>query len=325
MTEADLSALLGPVRAGNAFEETVERMLTVIKLGLVAPGNRFPPERELATLLGVSRLTLREAIKALQQAGYVESRRGRFGGTFVTYTRPAPDPKEVRRIALEDSDRLTDALTFRLVVETGAAEVLAAQVLAQSRDLSPPVSSSSASADSSSTAAGATSASADTSRAAVVASSASADHASPSTDHASPTADHASPTVDDASPTGGYRSRDVLLARLADVNNATPGDYRRLDTLFHLCIAELTGSSLLAAACTDARMRLNDLLNAIPVLQHNIDHTAEQHTAIAEAILAGDAERARWAVAEHLEGTAALLRGFLADPMPASVAVGRGR
>ena len=332
MTEADLSALLGPVRAGNAFEETVERMLTVIKLGLVAPGNRFPPERELATLLGVSRLTLREAIKALQQAGYVESRRGRFGGTFVTYTRPAPDPKEVRRIALEDSDRLTDALTFRLVVETGAAEVLAAQVLAQSRDLSPPVSSSSASADSSSTAAGATSASADTSRAAVVASSASTDHASPTadhtsptTDHASPTADHTSPTTDHTSPTGGYRSRDVLLARLADVNNATPGDYRRLDTLFHLCIAELTGSSLLAAACTDARMRLNDLLNAIPVLQHNIDHTAEQHTAIAEAILAGDAERARWAVAEHLEGTAALLRGFLADPSPVSLAAGRGR
>ena len=212
MTDADLAALLGPVRAGNAFEETVERLLTVIKLGLVAQGDRFPPERELSGLLGVSRLTLREAIRALQQAGYVESRRGRFGGTFVTYTRPAPDPKEVRRIALEDSDRLTDALTFRLVVETGAAEVLAAQVMAQ-----------------------------------------------PSGDH----------------------GRDTLLGRLEDLNNATPGDYRRLDTLFHLCIAELTGSSLLTAACTNARMRLNDLLNAIPVLQHNIDHTAEQHTAIA--------------------------------------------
>src|SRR5579859_5206596 len=253
MTEADLAALLGPVRAGNAFEETVERMLTVIKLGLVAPGNRFPAERELAGLLGVSRLTLREAIKALQQAGYVESRRGRFGGTFVTYTRPAPDPKEARRIALEDSERLTDALTFRLVVETGAAEVLAQS--------------------------------------------------------------------------DGDRCRDVLLARLEDLNNATPGDYRRLDTLFHLCIAELTGSSLLAAACTDARIRLNDLLNAIPVLQHNIHHTAEQHTAIAEAILAGDPERARAAVAEHLDGTAALLRGFLATPaqppslrVPAAVA-----
>jgi DNA-binding FadR family transcriptional regulator len=244
MTDAGLAALLGPVKAGNAFEETVERLLTVIKLGLVAPGDRFPPERELAALLGVSRLTLREAIKALQQAGFVESRRGRFGGTFVTYTRPDPDPGEARRLALEDPGRLTDALTFRLVVETGAAEVLAAS--------------------------------------------------------------------------GGDHGREVLLARLADLNNATPGDYRRLDTLFHLSIAELTGSGMLTAACTDARMRLNDLLNAIPVLQHNIDHTAEQHTAIAGAILAGDAERARAAVAEHLDGTAALLRGFLATPARAT-------
>jgi DNA-binding FadR family transcriptional regulator len=250
MTGADLAALLGPVRAGNAFEETVERMLTVIKLGLVAPGDRFPPERELAALFGVSRLTLREAIRALQQSGYVQSRRGRFGGTFVTYEPPAPDPGEARRIALEDAGKLTDALTFRQVVETGAAETLA-----QSR---------------------------------------------------------------------GDRGRGVLLARLADLNNATPGDYRRLDTLFHLAIAELTGSSLLTAACTDARMRLNDLLNAIPVLRHNIDHTARQHTAIAEAILAGEPARARRAVAEHLDGTAALLRGFLATPAPGSRPPGAG-
>jgi DNA-binding FadR family transcriptional regulator len=58
-------------------------------------------------------------------------------------------------------------------------------------------------------------------------------------------------------------------------------------------------------------MRLNDFLNAIPVLQRNIDHTAGQHRAIVEAILAGDAIGARSAVAEHQAGTAALLRGFL--------------
>lgn len=239
-SQAQLAALLGPVRAGNAFEETVERLLTVIKLGVVAPGDKFPSERDLAGLLGVSRITLREAIRALQQAGYVESRRGRFGGTFVTHSWPAPDPAEVRRNALEDLDRLTDALTFRMAVETGAA-----QVLAQA---------------------------------------------------------------------GGGWDRDVLLSRLAGVNNASPGDYRRLDTLFHLAIAELTGSASLAAACADVRMRLNDLLNAIPVLQHNIDHTAQQHAAIVEAILANDADRASSAVAEHLDGTAALLRGFLATP-----------
>jgi len=58
-------------------------LLTSIKLGIVTPGDRLPPERELADRLNVSRATLREAIRALQQSGYVESRRSRYGGTFV--------------------------------------------------------------------------------------------------------------------------------------------------------------------------------------------------------------------------------------------------
>jgi DNA-binding FadR family transcriptional regulator len=251
----ELTAVLGPVRAQNAFEETVERLLTVIKLGVVAPGERFPPERELSALLGVSRITLREAIRALQLAGYVESRRGRFGGTFVIATPPAPSAAELRRIAVEDADKINDALTFRMAVEAGAAQVLAQQV--------------------------------GTGRG----SGLGAERRSGGS--------------------GGSPPRVVLLARLAALNEASPEDYRRMDTLFHLSIAELTGSSLLAAACADARMRLNDLLNAIPVLQRNIDHTTAQHTAIVEAILAGDPGGAQRAIAEHLDGTAALLRGFL--------------
>ncbi|MGB6452890.1 MAG: GntR family transcriptional regulator [Streptosporangiaceae bacterium] len=247
----DLTGVLRPVREGNAFEETVERMLTVIKLGLVGPGERFPAERELAAQLGVSRLTLREAIHELHSAGFVSSRRGRFGGTFVTYDRPAPDSGELARLARQDGDKLTDALTFRLAVESGAAEALAVRFAA------------------------AHSGAAETAEAAGAA-------------------------------------REALLARLADVNRANPQDYRRMDTLFHLCIAELTGSSLLATAAADARMRLNDLLNAIPVLPRNSTHAARQHAAIVESVLAGDADRARREVAEHLEGTAALLRGFLA-------------
>lgn len=248
----DLSGVLRPVRQGNAFEETVERLLTVIKLGLVAPGERFPAERDLATQLGISRLTLREAIHELHEAGYVSSRRGRFGGTFVTYSRPSPSSAEVRRLARQEADKLTDALIFRLAVEAGAAEALAVRF---------------------GTAANRT-------------------------------------AVNGTDPQ--RTARDTLLARLAEMNAAGPDEYRRMDTLFHLSIAELTGSSLLATAAADARMRLNDLLNAIPVLPRNIAHSARQHAAIVEAILSGDAERARREVAEHLEGTAALLRGFLA-------------
>ena len=82
MATAD-EAVFRPVRAGNPFEETVERLLQAIKLGVVGPGERLPAERDLAARLNVSRVTLREAIKALTDSGYVESRRGRYGGTFV--------------------------------------------------------------------------------------------------------------------------------------------------------------------------------------------------------------------------------------------------
>lgn len=234
-----LTTVLRPVKAGNAFEETVERLLQAIKLGVVAHGGKLPPERELAVRLGISRVTLREAIRALQDAGYLDVRRGRYGGAFVTYVPPPPGSADLRRaVARMGTDDLADALTFRMAVECGAARVLAGMEL-----------------------------------------------------------------------TGGQR--DTLRRRLADLDAAPLEDYRRLDTAFHLSIAELTGSALLAAACADARLRVGDLLNAIPMLQANLDHAAAQHRAIVAAILDGDPEAAARAMAEHLEGTAALLRGFL--------------
>lgn len=234
-----LLTVLRPVRAGNAFEETVERLLQVIKLGLVT--EKLPPERELAAQLGISRVTLREAIRALQDAGYLSVRRGRYGGAFLTYAPPRPRREDELRRAVVDMGTadLEDALTFRLAVECGAAQVLATVELTGER-------------------------------------------------------------------------RDALRERLHAVNSATPGDYRRLDTAFHLSIAELTGSALLTASCADARLRITDLLDAIPILERNIEHAAVQHAAIVAAILARDPEAARRAVDEHLQGTGALLRGFLA-------------
>ena len=119
------AAVFRAVRTGNAFEETVERLLEGVKLGVYAPGDRLPPERELTRRLGISRITLREALRELAAAGYVETKRGRFGGTFVI--RP-PDPMvhdELTAAARNMGSQLDDALTFRRVVECGAAEMAA--------------------------------------------------------------------------------------------------------------------------------------------------------------------------------------------------------
>ncbi len=59
-------------------------------------------------------------------------------------------------------------------------------------------------------------------------------------------------------------------------------------------------------------MRVTELLDTIPLLEPNLAHSNEQHERIITAILNGNPDAARKAMAEHLDGTASLLRGFLA-------------
>jgi DNA-binding FadR family transcriptional regulator len=67
----------------------------------------------------------------------------------------------------------------------------------------------------------------------------------------------------------------------------------------------------LAGLVADARARINDLLDAIPLLARNLEHSNAQHARVVTAVLIGEPVAARDAMREHLEGTAALLRGFL--------------
>jgi DNA-binding FadR family transcriptional regulator len=232
-------AVFRPVRAGNAFEGTVERLVQAIRLGLVAPGERLPPERELAARLDVSRVTLREAIRALQQAGYVRSQRGRYGGSFVIGAPATPSPQTVTLPAANLADALHDVLTLREVLEVGAAEAAARRPLSDA-------------------------------------------------------------------------DRAHLREHLAAAAAAEHADYRRLDSRLHLAIAEVAGAPSLTAAVVDVRVRMNELLDAIPLLARNIEHSNTQHAAIVGAVLDGDAAAARRLMAEHLDGSASLLRGFLA-------------
>jgi GntR family transcriptional regulator, transcriptional repressor for pyruvate dehydrogenase complex len=106
-----LAAVFEPVHPPTTFEETVERLGTAIRLGLLEPGQRLPPERELSEQLGISRSTLRQAITTLVQSGHLVSLRGRSGGTFVSDCPPLhegngklrPDWREVldQRVAIE--------------------------------------------------------------------------------------------------------------------------------------------------------------------------------------------------------------------------------
>jgi len=228
---------LRPVRAGNGFEEALEQILQVVRLGLVPGGGRLPAERELAALLGISRVTLREVLKVLQEEGLIEARRGRYGGTFVLPRTGPPDGEELRRRVAETD--IEDLLLFREVLESGAAGLCASRGL-------------------------------------------------------------------------DGEGADRLRTALAATHEAPLPDYRRLDTLFHLTLAELSGSPSLASRYASVRAGVNELLDCIPLLVRNLEHSQRQHTALVEAVLARDEEEARVVAREHCAGTAALLRGFLA-------------
>jgi GntR family transcriptional regulator, transcriptional repressor for pyruvate dehydrogenase complex len=116
-----VDAVFEPVARPSMFEETVARLGTAIRVGLLAPGTQLPPERELAEQLGISRSTLRHALTTLVQSGLLASARGRGGGTFVV-----PRPPLVSGEATALGEDVRDVLDHRLAVETGAA-VLAAE------------------------------------------------------------------------------------------------------------------------------------------------------------------------------------------------------
>jgi DNA-binding FadR family transcriptional regulator len=109
------------VRSQTAFEETVERLGTAIKLGLLPAGTRLPAERELCARLGIARSTLRQALTALSQSGHVFATRGRGGGTFVSDPQPPAVPPSAQVLA-----QWRETCDARLAVELGVA-VLAAE------------------------------------------------------------------------------------------------------------------------------------------------------------------------------------------------------
>jgi len=109
--------LLGLSRA-TMSGSVADRLVTAIAVGTYSPGERLPSERELAELLSVSRVTVRQALQRVIELGLVESRRGRAGGTFVTtlsWQDVAPD--EARRTLEVELPRLRELFDYRCMVE----------------------------------------------------------------------------------------------------------------------------------------------------------------------------------------------------------------
>jgi GntR family transcriptional regulator, transcriptional repressor for pyruvate dehydrogenase complex len=121
--------IFAPVHSLTAFEETVGRLGTAIRLGLLAPGTRLPAERELCARLGIARSTLRQALIALGQSGHLVALRGRGGGTFVADVLPPSDPPPIEALRA-----WRDTCDARMAVEVGVAMLAAERATPEAID-----------------------------------------------------------------------------------------------------------------------------------------------------------------------------------------------
>lgn len=107
----------------SAVQGVADQLRAAIHRGDLAAGAQLPPERELATQLGVSRITLRESLRILIEEGYLEARRGSRGGTFVTELE-VPYSRWLASMRA-DLAQFEDVLEFRIAVERAAAKLAA--------------------------------------------------------------------------------------------------------------------------------------------------------------------------------------------------------
>jgi len=125
-TDAPTGVRFERIQQLRAHEYVAEQIRRHISLRLIKPGESLPAERELAGMFGVGRPTIQQALRMLEAAGMVESRRGRSGGTFVTRLdndSHAADGLILR--VLRSRKELEDLLQYRSLIEPVVARVAA--------------------------------------------------------------------------------------------------------------------------------------------------------------------------------------------------------
>src|ERR1700681_526281 len=115
-------AALRPLERSRLYEDLGERLGQFVRESNMAPGDRFPPERELAHQLRVSRTSIRQAMVVLQAQGFVDVRHGE--GIFLRRIRGFGEslPK-----LLERRRRLPEVLEAREALEVKLAELAASR------------------------------------------------------------------------------------------------------------------------------------------------------------------------------------------------------
>lgn len=126
-TESNMpdSGIYTAIRRSTLPDEVAQQILTLIRSEELGPGDKLPPERDLAKLLGVSRPVVREALRALSIMRVVEIRQG--AGTFVTALEPQQLISHLDFVFPKDRVALLNLLEARRIVEAGNARLAASR------------------------------------------------------------------------------------------------------------------------------------------------------------------------------------------------------
>ena len=106
-----------PIVSRRIAHDVVDRLVTAVALGLYVTGEQLPTERDLANMLGVSRTSVREALKELTETGYLEVRRGRNGGYFVLANWGPSSAEHVRRQLIANWPEFEQIFDARMLIE----------------------------------------------------------------------------------------------------------------------------------------------------------------------------------------------------------------
>ena len=121
--------VLEPVKRSRIYEHIVDQIRALIREGRWTPGDQIPPERELAERFRVSRTSVREALRALEMQGVIESRQG--GGTFVRTADTEALVPPLAAAILRGRRELDEVLEVRELIEPGIARLAATRATAE--------------------------------------------------------------------------------------------------------------------------------------------------------------------------------------------------
>jgi DNA-binding FadR family transcriptional regulator len=125
--QRDDSGLFSPVTVARTSSSIADQIRRAILAGKLSKGERLPPERELAEQFGVSRVSVRDALRALEAMGLIEVRVGARGGAFVTAPTGTLVGQTISDMMMMEVLTPEDIVEARLIVELGTVTLAVAR------------------------------------------------------------------------------------------------------------------------------------------------------------------------------------------------------